>query len=298
MNISSLIENLIEEYNSGLYEKIYDSFSVATKDALPLGTIKSFFANMYKNYGLIREITPFVNNGLEHHFKVLYDNGAAKLTLLLTSDFNIDKISFSKLDDTVVTTKTTSDTQFALPFSGKWKVVWGGDTEELNYHHPVKSQKFAFDFFITNETGLTCENGGVFNENYFAFGQQVFSPYSGIVEFVVDGIPDNMPGDINNYYVPGNSVLIKLSEKEYLFLAHFKQSSLLIKPGEQISKGQLLGLCGNSGRSSQPHIHLHLQSSNNFSSADGIKMEFSQVSVNSVYRKKHFPIKGEIVENA
>ena len=64
---------------------------------------------------------------------------------------------------------------------------------------------------------------------------------------VVDGVKDNIPGDLNPIYLTGNSIIIKTQEGEYLLFAHFKQYSIRVKQGEKITTGKVLGLCGNSG---------------------------------------------------
>ena len=58
----------------------------------------------------------------------------------------------------------------------------------------------------------------------------------------------------------------------FLFFAHFKQNSIRVKQGQIIKQGELLGLCGNSGNSSEPHLHFHIQNVENMNIATGVKM--------------------------
>ncbi len=116
-----------------------------------------------------------------------------------------------------------------LPFKDEWTVFWGGDTKEQNYHVAYKSQKNAFDLVITDTEGKSYKTDGKNNEDYYAFGKELLAPASGEVVLVVDGIKDNKPGVLNPNYVPGNTVILKTINDEYLFFAHFKQHSIIVK---------------------------------------------------------------------
>jgi murein DD-endopeptidase MepM/ murein hydrolase activator NlpD len=89
------------------------------------------------------------------------------------------------------------------------------------------------------------------------------------VVLVGDGIKDKVPGTLNPIYIPGNTVIVKTPNAEYVFFAHFKQNSILLRQGQQVNPGQLLGLCGNSGNSSEPHLHFHLQNVEDMTIATG-----------------------------
>ncbi len=182
-----------------------------------------------------------------------------------------------------------------LPFKGEWLVGWGGDTKKLNQHHGNFAQKYAFDFVIIDKNGKTYSKSRNKNENYYCFNQKILAPADGIVVQVVDGVDDNKPGYMNSYWVPGNTVIIKHSEKLYSLLAHFKQNSIKIRVGDKIKAGDVLGLCGNSGNSSEPHLHFHLQDNTNTLFANGIKCFFSDIKVNSKSEKSYSPIKDDLV---
>jgi murein DD-endopeptidase MepM/ murein hydrolase activator NlpD len=178
---------------------------------------------------------------------------------------------------------------FILPFEGSWLTSWGGDTKELNIHNDIAAQKYAYDFVITNETGKTFKNKGRANEDYHCFGMNVLAPANGEVVEAVKGVRDNIPGDTNPYMKTGNYILIKHAENEYSFLAHLKLNSLILNIGEKVKKGQKIGECGNSGNSSEPHLHYHVQNSFIFNRFDkdwkpvdiarGIKVGFSMINL-------------------
>ena len=194
------------------------------------------------------------------------------------------------------------DTILLLPFEGKWKLLWGGDTKELNRHHDTQNQRYAFDFLIADERGKTHRGEGKANEDYYAFGQKILAPADGVVTDVITGVRDNEPRSMNPYSVLGNTVVIQHREHEVSVLAHFKNGSITVKPGDKIKKGRLLGLCGNSGNSSEPHLHYHLQNTPILQDATGIKCYFENIAVadadKSATQKHYSPVKDDIVSRA
>ena len=184
-----------------------------------------------------------------------------------------------------------------MPFKGEWTVFWGGDTKELNYHVEYEAQKGAFDIIITDENGKSHNNNGERNEDYYAFGKELIAPCEAEVVLVVDGIKDNKPGEFNPIYIPGNTVILKTKNGEYLFFAHFQQNSIVVKQGQKVKKGELLGLCGNSGNSSEPHLHFHLQNVEDMNKATGAKSYFEEIYVNGRLKKDYSPIKNEKIKN-
>ena len=188
-------------------------------------------------------------------------------------------------------------TKLILPFKDEWTVVWGGDTKELNYHVESEAQKNAFDIVITNYKGNSYKTDGKTNEDYYAFGKDLIAPCDGEIVLVVDGVKDNVPGILNHVYVPGNTVIIKTQNNEYLFFAHFKQHSIVVKQGQNIKQGQLLGLCGNSGNSSEPHLHFHIQNVEDMNSATGVKCYFDKIQVNGQTKTDYSPIQKEKLSN-
>jgi uncharacterized membrane protein len=68
------------------------------------------------------------------------------------------------------------------------------------------------------------------------------------------------------------------------------------KQGQKVSTGALLGLCGNSGNSSEAHLHFHLQNVEDMTKAIGAKCYFDQLKVNGVLKSDYSPVKGEKIE--
>jgi len=116
---------------------------------------------------------------------------------------------------------------------------------------------------------------------------------------VIDGVRDNVPESMNPLSAVGNAVFIQHSKYEVSVLAHFKQGSIKVKAGDAVKKGEVLGLCGNSGDSSQPHIHYHLQNTPVIPEATRIKCYFDEIEVEKEGKKatqrSYSPVKGDII---
>jgi hypothetical protein len=151
---------------------------------------------------------------------------------------------------------TTPPATVRLPANVPLKVAWGGDKLETNYHAIAPDQRWAYDLVV--EPYFT---GSGQLEDYGCYGVPIVAPASGLVTIAHDGEPDQIPGVLsNNYEAPtGNHVVIQLETGTYLIIAHMKQGSVQVKSGEMVEEGQVIGQCGNSGNTSEPHIHIHHQ---------------------------------------
>ena len=165
-------------------------------------------------------------------------------------------------------------TPLELPFAGEWKIVAGGKNPINNHHSRNRSQRYAYDFLVVDEQGNTHTGDPNNNKSYFAFARPILSPAKGEIVQVVDGVKDNNPGVMNSYFVPGNMVIIDHGNSEYSVLAHFKYHSIKVKVNDTVLAGDQLGNCGNSGNSSEPHIHYHLQNSPNILTGKGLPPTF------------------------
>ncbi len=118
--------------------------------------------------------------------------------------------------------------------------------------------RYALDFVRTQE-GRSFLGGGERLEDFHAFDLPVVSPAWGTVLSCRGDVPDNPPGEINLRDNWGNHVLFQLPGGPSVLLAHLRQGSVAVAPGQWLVPGTPIGRCGNSGRSTQPHLHLHVQ---------------------------------------
>jgi murein DD-endopeptidase MepM/ murein hydrolase activator NlpD len=166
-----------------------------------------------------------------------------------------------------------------LPFKGEWSVFWGGDNEDVNYHVESPSQRRAADLVVVDASGTSHRGDGKKNDDYFAYGKDILAVADGTVVQAIDGVVDNAPGVMSPLVAVGNSVVIEHEGRVYSFYAHLKTGTVRVKNGARVKKGAVLGLCGNSGNTSEPHLHFHLQDGPLVDHAWGIEPVFENVKV-------------------
>lgn len=185
-------------------------------------------------------------------------------------------------------------TRLRLPFQGEWYTFWGGRTAEENYHVIARDQRFACDF-VQMRKGVSHDGNGRRNEQYYCFGQGVLAPGSGTIAAAADSLPDNEPGLRDPVHPFGNFVVVDHGGGEFSVLAHLKQGSLRVRAGQAVAAGDTLGLCGNSGNTTEPHVHYHLQNRATLGDADGLPAFFTDFQADGVTVTRGEPRKGQVV---
>ena len=190
-----------------------------------------------------------------------------------------------------------TQTALGLPVEGEWFVFWGGDAARLNHHVGVPNQRHAYDLAVWRDGG-THRGAGAANADYWAWGQRIVAPAGGEVVAAVDGLPDNQPltGAVNATDPAGNHVLIDVGHGEYVLLAHFQQDSVGVEVGDRVEAGQLLGFCGNSGNSSEPHLHVQLQDSPVPLEGIGLPLAFSDLLIDGARESRAALVQGQFVQ--
>lgn len=285
-------------YNEKDYEAIFNMLSPEMKAALPHDQAITFLTTLNTQVGALKT-RAFINykQGRVALYKTQFEKATLALYLSVDDTEKINGMLVKPYQAENIPRPERNTSNLILPFKGEWTVFWGGDTQALNYHVTTPSQKNAFDLVITDERGKSYQTNGKTNEDYYAFGKELIAPVSGEVVQVIDGIEDNQPGTMDPATVTGNTVIIKAGNNEYYLLAHFQQNSIKVKKGDHVTQGQVLGLCGNSGNSSEPHLHFHIQNTEDMGEATGIKCYFEEINVNGTSKKDYSPIKGDRISN-
>jgi len=174
--------------------------------------------------------------------------------------------------------------ELAAPFDGEWTVINGGVTESTSHSWGLVAQRYAYDFLITDDDGSTHEGSGEHLEDYYAFGEPIRTPAAGTVVKVEESLRDYPnPGtgwtEWRTWQIAGNHVLIEHDTGEYSLLAHLQEDSVPVDPGDRVTRGDVIGACGNSGNSSEPHLHYQLQDHGSFWLAAGLVPQFSGVTL-------------------
>jgi hypothetical protein len=185
-------------------------------------------------------------------------------------------------------------TALRLPFEDEWHIVWGGRTLDQNYHAFTEDQRFACDILALRD-GKSHQGEGAENTDYYCFGRRVLAPGQGVVVQAHDGVDDNVPGRMNPAEAMGNHVIIDHGNGEFSFLAHFQHGTVAVKTGDEVESGDLLGLCGNSGNSSEPHIHYHLHDTPEFGRGHGLPAQFLDYVADGQVVERGEPVQGQTV---
>ncbi|MEV0487203.1 M23 family metallopeptidase [Streptomyces sp. NPDC050508] len=146
-----------------------------------------------------------------------------------------------------------------FPLEGVWYVVQGGG-RPLNHHVRIPEQRGAVDLVGLGRYG-TRTRADHEPTAYAAYGRAVRSPCDGRVISAEDSIEDQRPdagGRLRYQPLYGNHVFIDTG-REIVKLAHLRAGSLTVSRGDVVHAGQLLGETGNSGNTSEPHLHLHAE---------------------------------------
>jgi len=172
-----------------------------------------------------------------------------------------------------------------LPFEGVWYVA--AEHGYLDPHKRFLAEAYAYDFLQIGANGKSYQRDGMQNSDYFGFGKKVLAARAGTVVYIRTDITDNSPGDPNLNTPAGNVVIIDHGSSQFGYYAHLKARSIGLKVGAKVKAGDPLGEVGNSGDSTEPHLHFHVMNAANPEQADGIPVVFENWKSQSYSR---FPI--------
>jgi murein DD-endopeptidase MepM/ murein hydrolase activator NlpD len=151
--------------------------------------------------------------------------------------------------------------------------------------HAYISQRFAIDWVQLNPDGKTYTGDPSDNKNYRAYGAEIHAVADGVVTQVKDGLPQNTPGakslavPLSLETIGGNHVIMEIGDGLYAFYAHMQPGSVRVKVGDKVRRGQVLGLLGNTGNSSEPHLHFQICDTNSELGSEGLPYAFASFEV-------------------
>ena len=125
------------------------------------------------------------------------------------------------------------------------------------------AQRFAVDWEQLDTSNRTVTGDDPTDPaDYTIYGKKVVSAADGVVVHVLTGLPDERPGALPSATSPatadGNSIVVDIGSGLYALYAHLQNGSITVHEGQRITRGQQLGLVGNSGNTSAPHLHFHV----------------------------------------
>jgi len=189
---------------------------------------------------------------------------------------------FTGLNIVIVTSPYRQRASLDLTFplaAGAYAVLQGGDNLITNPFHASSGNPYAVDLTKLNAAGNRAKGVAPRDLNAYAiFGETLHSPCSGRVLRLRDGMPDNVPGEVDTQRPEGNFILLECAEAQVL-MAHLRQGSVRVAAGERVTTGQRLGDIGNSGNTLEPHLHIEAKMGE---AHIPLKFDGRSLSINSV----------------
>jgi len=194
-------------------------------------------------------------------------------------------------------------TVLGLPFRGTWLARNSPARKVPSHGTHLFATTYAMDFIAVRgrrTAAIRDWRALVATEpvdRFFAFGQPILAPAAGRVVSVLDGVPDLVARRSQVSRVPyvltqgsrarqgaaglaGNHVILELAGGGgFVVLAHLRAGSVRVRPDDQVTAGRVLGDCGNSGNSLQPHLHIQVMDSADPFTARGRPMAFRDYQV-------------------
>jgi murein DD-endopeptidase MepM/ murein hydrolase activator NlpD len=186
-------------------------------------------------------------------------------------------------------------TKLELPFKGEWFVAWGGRTLEQNQHAATKAQRFAYDILMIKGESTHAGDGKKLSD-YYCYGAEILAPAAGTIVWSCDSLPDQTPGQQDPSRPIGNGVVIDHGNGEFSLIAHLQPHSQRFRAGNRVETGVVLGRCGNSGNTTEPHLHYHLQDGPDIAKADGLPARFVDLCVDGVKVDGAEPVRGQKIQ--
>ena len=214
-----------------------------------------------------------------------------------------------------------------IPFDGQWLTEISPTRRVPSHGTDLFGTTYALDFLAVDDDGRTAPKRSLRTvfatespELFYAFGRPLYSPVAGTVVSAHDGEPDHEARRSMLTLIPyglsqprrirrgltailGNHVIIQVAGSPYYVgLVHLQRGSVQVSPGERLRAGDQIGGCGNSGNSTQPHLHIQAVDSPDAYAAKGVPLRFEEFRQRSPqqgapweFRRQSCPEQGSII---
>ncbi|MBM7633022.1 M23 family metallopeptidase [Geomicrobium sediminis] len=271
----------------GDYEQLYQKTSNRFKKKVSNQEFHTILSTFFEKQPTLTLQSRFIHDQ-ETEYSWIDESKTRGVVALFQDEGTISGMYVLPLTNKVEPNHAWTKNNYYLPFTDKWFTYWGGDNELVNYHYTSPHQRHAYDFIKHN--GRKSHDGpATKNRSYLAFGKPVIASAPGRVVEAITHVPDNKPvGKMNEKQPLGNYVVIEHEHGEYSFTAHLQQFSVLVRVGESVKAGQKIGNCGNSGNSSEAHIHFQVSDGPDFQSSTSLRIQFQTAIA---------PIRGQFINS-
>lgn len=183
----------------------------------------------------------------------------------------------------------------APPLTGRGWVAVNGCCDAITSHRGAVMaingqlrvpERFAIDWVKLDDKGRIFTGDGAKLGSYAYYGTPIHAAAPGVVVNLYDGADEQTPGPeakgINADNVGGNMVVVDIGDGAFAFYAHLQRGSLKVKLGDRVKTGQVVGLLGNTGNSTAPHLHFHVMDGPSPLNANGLPFVFTGFSSQGV----------------
>lgn len=212
-----------------------------------------------------------------------------------------------------------------LPFEGRWLVQNSPARRVPSHGTELLGTALAIDFVAVDDRGRSAPRdlrallGAEPPERFVGFGAPILAPCDGAVVAVHDGEPDHIARRSALTLLPyaltqrsrlrrgvpaiaGNHVTIR-TPTAFVTLVHLRRGSLLVHPGDELREGQPIAACGNSGNSTEPHVHIQATDRLDLAAARAVPMHFTRfrewpAGASTPREREGIPAEASIVEPA
>jgi hypothetical protein len=212
-----------------------------------------------------------------------------------------------------------------LPGAGRWLVQNSPARRVPSHGTELVGTRYAIDLVGVDERGRSAPRslGALVAteppELFTGFGRHLLAPIAGEVVAVHDGERDHearrspftlLPSALGQASrvrqgvaaIAGNHVIIARADGVCVALVHLRMGSIRVRPGERVAVGSPLAECGNSGNSTEPHVHLQATDHAEMASARGLPLVFRRFRERSrgtgwMERELTVPAEGSLVES-
>jgi peptidase M23-like protein len=150
-----------------------------------------------------------------------------------------------------------------MPYAGQWWAFSAGRSPLVNDHWGTQTQRHALDM-IQVVDGKSYRGDKQKLTSYYAFGKTLVAPTAGRVTAVVESRPDLPIGDSDLSHPEGNVLVLDIGGGRYVMMAHIQHGSIAVAVGDDVRRGQPIAKVGNSGNTSEPHLHIQVQNKPEF----------------------------------
>jgi hypothetical protein len=214
----------------------------------------------------------------------------------------------------------------SLPFAGRWLVQNSPARRVPSHGTDLFGERYGIDFVGVDDRGRSAARrdwGTVFGtepaDRFVGYGRILLAPAAGTVAVVHDGEADHEARRSQLALLPyalgqaarvragigaiaGNFVILDLAGGDgFVAMVHLKAGSVRVSAGQAVTEGEPVAACGNSGNSTQPHLHLQVMDSADLTVARGLPLRFRRYREHpraggAVDRESGIPAEGSIIE--